>query len=145
MFNANNTIVVFCVFADNEICEHYKECISVTYDFYEKMLEFISDMKVDIPGFKNIYTERDFVSDDDISKYWKREDAPENSGKHFYDQLKSICTEHNLNLSENMKKADFVDHHDHFTNSTPESEWQSCLEHADKIGLGSRDYELIVC
>jgi hypothetical protein len=106
MFNANNTIVVFCVFADNEICEHYKECISVTYDFYEKMLEFISDMKVDIPGFKNIYTERDFVSDDDISKYWKREDAPENSGKHFYDQLKAICTEHNLNLSENMEKAE---------------------------------------
>ena len=35
------------------------------------------------------------------------------------------------------------DHHDHFTNSTPESEWRTCLEHAEKIGLGSRDYELI--
>ena len=47
-------------------------------------------------------------------------------------------------LSDNMQKADFVDHHDHFTNSTPESEWKSCLEHAAKIGLGSRDYELVV-
>ena len=37
----------------------------------------------------------------------------------------------------------FHDHHDHFTNSTPESEWRSCLEHAEKIGLGSRTYELI--
>ena len=42
----------------------------------------------------------------------------------------------NSQLSDNMSRPDFVDHHDHFTNSTPESEWQSCLEHADKIGLG---------
>ena len=49
----------------------------------------------------------------------------------------------NSQLSDNLKKADFVDHHDHFTNSTPESEWRSCLEHAEKIGLGTRDYELI--
>ena len=31
-----------------------------------------------------------------------------------------------------------------FTNSTPESEWKTCLSHAEKIGLGSRDYELVV-
>ncbi len=49
----------------------------------------------------------------------------------------------NSQLSDNMKKKDFVDHHDHFTNSTPESEWQSCLNHAEKIGLGSRSYDLM--
>lgn len=49
----------------------------------------------------------------------------------------------NSQLSDNMNRADFVDHHDHFRNSTPESEWKSCLEHAEKIGLGSREYELI--
>ena len=49
----------------------------------------------------------------------------------------------NSQLSDNMAKKDFVDHHDHFQNSTPESEWRSCLEHAEKIGLGSRQYELI--
>ncbi len=49
----------------------------------------------------------------------------------------------NSQLSDNMKKEDFVDRHDHFTNSTPESEWKSCLEHAEKIGLGSRSYDLI--
>lgn len=46
-------------------------------------------------------------------------------------------------LSDNMAKADFVDHHDHFTNSGPESEWRTCLSHAEKIGLGTRAYELI--
>lgn len=46
-------------------------------------------------------------------------------------------------LARNMAAPDFHDHHDHFTNSTPESEWRSCLEHAEKIGLGSREYELI--
>ena len=49
----------------------------------------------------------------------------------------------NSQLGDNMAKSDFVDHHDHFVNSTPESEWKSCLEHAEKIGLGSREYELI--
>lgn len=47
-------------------------------------------------------------------------------------------------LYENMGKKDFVDHHDHFTNSSPESEWRTCLDHAEKIGLGVREYELIV-
>ena len=46
-------------------------------------------------------------------------------------------------LSKNMAAPDFVDHHDHFVNSAPESEWESCLAHAEKIGLGSRKYNLI--
>lgn len=47
-------------------------------------------------------------------------------------------------LFENLAKPGFGDHHDHFSNSRPESEWRSCLEHAEKIGLGTREYELIV-
>lgn len=47
-------------------------------------------------------------------------------------------------LAENMAKSDFVDHQDHFTNTRPESEWKTCLDHAEKIGLGTREYELIV-
>lgn len=46
-------------------------------------------------------------------------------------------------LHERMHAPGFCDKHDHFTNSTPESEWQSCLEHAEKIGLGKRVYQLI--
>ena len=46
-------------------------------------------------------------------------------------------------LARHLADPNFHDHHDHFTNSTPESEWRSCLEHAEKIGLGSREYELI--
>lgn len=49
----------------------------------------------------------------------------------------------NSQLSDNMKKSNFVDHHDHFTNSTPESEWRTCLSHAEKIGIGRREYDLI--
>ena len=33
--------------------------------------------------------------------------------------------------------------HDHFHNITPESEWKTCLAHAEKIGMGTRSYELI--
>ena len=46
-------------------------------------------------------------------------------------------------LARHLAEPGFHDHHDHFTNSTPESGWRSCLEHAAKIGLGSREYELI--
>ena len=35
------------------------------------------------------------------------------------------------------------DFHDHFCNNFPETNWRSCLEHAEKIGLGTRAYELI--
>lgn len=50
----------------------------------------------------------------------------------------------NSQLGDHMHADDFVDHHDHFCNNNPESEYKSCLEHAEKIGLGSRDYELII-
>lgn len=33
--------------------------------------------------------------------------------------------------------------HDHFHNLTPESEWKTCLAHAEKLGLGTREYELV--
>jgi len=47
-------------------------------------------------------------------------------------------------LSDNRADDRFIDRHDHFTNTSPDSEWKTCLEHAEKIGLGSRDYTLIV-
>ncbi len=46
-------------------------------------------------------------------------------------------------LAKHLADPAFHDHHDHFINSTPESEWRSCLDHAEKIGLGTREYELI--
>lgn len=46
-------------------------------------------------------------------------------------------------LHDHIHAPGFCDKHDHFRNSTPESEWQSCLEHAEKIGVGTRNYELI--
>jgi uncharacterized Fe-S center protein len=41
--------------------------------------------------------------------------------------------------------ADAGDHcdHDHFHRMHPETCWMSCLEHAEKLGLGTREYELI--
>ncbi len=33
--------------------------------------------------------------------------------------------------------------HDHFVHAHPETNWKSCMEHAEKIGLGSKDYDLI--
>ena len=46
-------------------------------------------------------------------------------------------------LYDNMHADGFCDHHDHFTNTFPETNWKACLEHAEKIGIGTRSYELI--
>ncbi len=46
-------------------------------------------------------------------------------------------------LWDNMHREGFVDLHDHFRNSGPETEWESCLEHAEKIGIGTRLYERV--
>ena len=46
-------------------------------------------------------------------------------------------------LYDRIHSEGFCDHHDHFENSTPESEYKTCLAHAEKIGIGSREYELI--
>lgn len=34
-------------------------------------------------------------------------------------------------------------HHDHFKDVSPNTNWRSALEHGEKIGIGSMDYELI--
>jgi len=46
-------------------------------------------------------------------------------------------------LYEKRQADDFCDCHDHFRTVTPESEWESCLVHAEKIGLGTRAYQLV--
>lgn len=35
------------------------------------------------------------------------------------------------------------EHHDHFTDVSPETDWKVAIEHAHKMGLGSKEYELI--
>lgn len=49
----------------------------------------------------------------------------------------------NTQLTEQMADGHFHDHHDHFENTTPNSEYKTCLAHAEKIGLGTKEYELI--
>ncbi len=46
-------------------------------------------------------------------------------------------------LDDHMHAEGACDHHDHFTNVSPNTNWKTCMEHAEKIGLGSAEYELI--
>ena len=44
----------------------------------------------------------------------------------------------------NSALAEGDDHdHDHFHRVHPETNWMSCIEHAEKLGIGTREYELI--
>lgn len=46
-------------------------------------------------------------------------------------------------LGKNLAKLGASDHnHDHFHMTHPDTEWESCLAHAEEIGLGTREYEL---
>lgn len=46
-------------------------------------------------------------------------------------------------LGEQMDAPDFVDSGDVFTNTSPSTDWNWQLIHAEKLGLGSRQYELV--
>ncbi len=49
----------------------------------------------------------------------------------------------NSQLGDNLAKEGWHCHHDHFMDSNPNIRWKETLEHGEKIGLGTRDYELI--
>ena len=57
--------------------------------------------------------------------------------------LQCAAADARKSLDEHIHEEGFCDHHDHFINTTPESEWETCLAHAVELGLGSREYELI--
>ena len=49
----------------------------------------------------------------------------------------------NSQLGDNLAREDWHHHHDHFLDSNPNIKWKETLEHGEKIGLGTREYELI--
>ena len=50
----------------------------------------------------------------------------------------------NSQLGNNLAKEDWHHHHDVFLDSNPDVHYKETLEQAEKIGLGTREYELIV-
>ena len=48
----------------------------------------------------------------------------------------------NSQLGDNLAKPEWHCHHNHFMDSNPNVEWEATLDHGQKIGLGSRSYEL---
>lgn len=49
----------------------------------------------------------------------------------------------NSQLSDNLADPHWHHHHDNFLDSNPNVRWKETLEHAEKIDLGTREYELI--
>ena len=48
----------------------------------------------------------------------------------------------NSQLADHLAEKDWKCHHDHFLDSNPRVDWATTLEHGEKIGLGTRAYEL---
>ena len=49
----------------------------------------------------------------------------------------------NSQLGDNMASEHFHDHGDVWHNSNPNISWEETLEHAEKMGIGTREYELV--
>lgn len=49
----------------------------------------------------------------------------------------------NSQLADHLAQPDWHHHHDHFLDSNPNVNWEATLRHSEKIGLGTREYELI--
>ncbi len=50
----------------------------------------------------------------------------------------------NSQLGDNLADPNWKHHHDHFFDSNPNIRWKETLSHGEKIGLGTREYELKV-
>ena len=48
----------------------------------------------------------------------------------------------NSQLGDHLADPNWHHHHDHFLDSNPNVRWKETLAHGEKIGLGTRDYEL---
>ena len=48
----------------------------------------------------------------------------------------------NSQLGDRLSEKDVHVYHDHFKDSNPNIEWKAALEQAEKVGLGTRSYEL---
>ena len=68
----------------------------------------------------------------------------EKSKVYFSDRMS--CYHQEVFLRTNIQKCECEGHHehshDHFKMTHPDTEWESCLKHAEEIGLGTREYEL---
>lgn len=49
----------------------------------------------------------------------------------------------NSQLGDHLAQPDWHHHHDPFQDNHPNTSWRETLAHAEKIGLGTREYELI--
>lgn len=49
----------------------------------------------------------------------------------------------NAQLSDNLGSEGWEHHHDHFLDNNPNVDWEETLRHGEKIGLGTRSYELV--
>lgn len=49
----------------------------------------------------------------------------------------------NSQLGDHLAQPDWHHHHDVFMDNNPNVHWKETLEHAEKIGMGSREYELV--
>ncbi len=49
----------------------------------------------------------------------------------------------NSQLGDNLANPNWNHYHDHFKDNNPNVHWKETLEHAEKIGMGSRDYDLV--
>ena len=59
------------------------------------------------------------------------------------DACQKVAPNPNSQLADNLAKPDWQHHHDHFLDSNPHVNWEETLIHAEKIGLGTRQYELV--
>lgn len=130
-FRSSNAVEVL----DAKIAEYTKAVIQDRPHFHINLI-------VDVSPFCDCHSENDAPILPDIGMFASFDPvAIDQACADACLQAKPI---ENSLLGDNMKKPDFHDHHDHFKNSSPESEWKFQLSHGEKIGIGSREYELVV-
>lgn len=127
--NANANDVLDCKIAEytQAVC-HGRPCFHIS-------------LVMDVSPYCDCHGENDTPIVPDIGMYASFD--PVALDQACADAVNAATPNRNSLLGDNLADPDFAPTGDHFVDTTPASTWRAGLEHAEKIGLGTCDYELV--
>ncbi len=115
-----------------------KKIAEYTYAIIKDKPAFHINLVIDVSPYCDCHAENDLPIVPDIGMYASFD--PVALDQACADAVNEQCIIHGSVLDERVKVHD---HKDHFKTTHPDTNWETCLEHAVKLGMGSREYEIV--
>jgi uncharacterized Fe-S center protein len=113
-----------------------KKIVEYAYAVTKDKPSFHINLVIDVSPFCDCHSENDMAIVPDIGMFASFD--PVALDMACVDAVNKAPVNRGSMLDEVRKKTD-----DHFTSIHPETNWKLCLEYAEKLGIGTKNYELI--